>query len=112
MIAVILLQMMGPKEETFRPRYFGVPGHLSDLSNGRIKSPSAPSFPESIRLAPILVSLNPILLQKRTGSPPVKTGKQRSDVTQCAMCIMRLFRKNTEAAQMIATRPDHFDSPS
>ena len=27
MIAVILLQMMGPKEETFRPRYFGVPGH-------------------------------------------------------------------------------------
>src|SRR5206468_2856897 len=26
-IAVILLQMMGPKEETFRPRNFGVPGH-------------------------------------------------------------------------------------
>src|SRR6266581_6181689 len=85
---------------------------LSDLSNSRMRSSSAPTFS---RLTPILVSLHPILSERRTGSPPVKNGKQRLGLTQCvscAMCIMRLFLNKTEAAQTTATIPAHFDSPS
>jgi hypothetical protein len=78
-------------------------------------SPSAPTFSGFIRLTPILVSLNAILIEKRTASPPVKSGKQRPDLAQgvsYAMCIMRRFRNKTEAAQTTATMPAHFESPS
>src|SRR6266545_6615919 len=88
---------------------------LSDLSNSRMRSSSAPTFPGFSRLTPILVSLHPTFSEKRTGTPPVKTGKQRLELTQCvsyAMCMMRLFRNKTEAAETTATIPAHFDSPS
>jgi hypothetical protein len=55
MITIVLLQMMGSKEEAFRPGYLGVPGHLSDLSNSRMV-PERANHLAFVRLTPILGS--------------------------------------------------------